>query len=345
MSTAIKKVSFMAVVVLAAFAMACGLVTTQAHATMTTTQDGNYTIITKTGSNYEESVQVKLPKGAIALAVYSQSSDYTYASIKDSSGSTVGSTSVYQAATASDDKYIGIPKAGTYTLTISGNNTYSQLAGYYTIPCGGTLTLGKVFLGSSCGNNSTVAYYKVKIKKRGYLKVDFSYTTMNSHYFKLCNSKKKSLTGSWNYVGSDGTEYVGVKKGTYYIAVKSYDDAYGIKAKFTKTVKAVKAKKAKAVNIKKGKVLKAVMVAGEKTAWYKFKVTKSKAYKFALKGKLFGNGVKITFSGKNYYSSSVNLYGDTDSRTFKTTKLKPGTYYIKVTTNSKGNGFYSIKWK
>ena len=301
-------------------------------------------------------IPIDLKAGAVKLdfAAGASSADvYVYANV-DSDGNATGRVvSVYASDPyAKGSKYGNVAKSGTYYLVFYAS-TYSGATGstatvtQYPYKKVKSATLNKSTLGTGCGDNGTIAYYKVSVKKRGYitLKVKDVTGVDYSSSVWLCNSKKKSLSGSdYSYVSADKSVYYGVKKGTYYIAVKSYASLYSVQPKFTAVKQAVKAKKSKAVSIKKGKVMKVVMAAGEKTAWFKFKVTKKKAYKISLTGKIY-DGIKLTFSGKGYYDTSKYLYSGDSSDSFKTEKLKPQTYYVQVTRSGNGNGYYTIKWK
>lgn len=302
-------------------------------------------------------IPITLQAGAVKLDFAAGASSVSVGifATADTSGKTTGQVTWIYASDPYEKgtKYGNVAKSGTYyllfhTSTISGATGSTATITQYPYAKEKAAALNKATLGTSCGDNSTVAYYKISVKKRGYLTLnvaDATGGTYNSNVW-LCNSKKKSLLGTNNttYCSADKAAYFGVKKGTYYIAVKSYAGLYNVKPKFAASSTAVKTKKAKAVNIKKGKKMSAVFAAGEKTAWFKFNVTKAKKYTIKLTGKTY-NGVRMQFSGDGYYSASSWLYSGVDSKSFKTNKLKPGTYYIQVTSSSQGNGFYTITWK
>ena len=316
---------------------------------------GNTITYTQTSLGYQV-IPVQLQAGAVKLDFVAGASSAQvgiYASADDS-----GTVSGRIATVYANDPYgIGsnygnVAKSGTYYVMFyaskySGKTGSKAVITQYPYAEVKTANLNEATLGTGCGNKDTVAYYKINVKKRGLLTLNVVDMTGSgySSSVALCNAKKTSLIGTYfPYTSLDKPVYFGVKPGTYLIAVKSYATLYNVVPQFTAVTKAVKAKKSKAVKISKGKKLSAVMAAGEKTAWYKFKVTKKKKYKIALTGYL-NNSVKMTFSGKGYYSGSSYLPSGANIATFKTNKLKPGTYYVKVTTTNKGNGLYTITWK
>lgn len=311
---------------------------------------------TDLGTRGYQVVPVTLKAGAVKLdfaAAGSGAQVDIYASANDS-GSTSGTVAwVYTSDPyGTGSKYGNVAKSGTYYLMFYASKYSGQTGSRATITqfpytAVKTAKLNGATLGTGCGNNNTVAYYKISVKKRGYLTLNVEDATErgSSSAVSLCNAKKASLVGPYyTYSSAEKPIYYGVKAGTYYIAVKSYASLYRVKPKFTAVTKAVKTSKAKAVNIPKGKKISAVMAAGEKVAWYKFKVTKKRSYTFTLWGKLF-DSVRMTFSGKGYYDGSSYLSTGVTSNAFKTNTLKPGVYYIKVATTSRGNGLYSITWK
>lgn len=301
-------------------------------------------------------VPIKLKAGAVKLSFKSDASSGSvgiYADA-DEDGNTTGSVaSVYTSDPyGSGSRYGNIAKSGTYyllfyTSSYSGSTGSTATVTQYPYKATKTAKLNGSTLGTGCGNYDKVAYYKISVKKRGYIVLKVADATGYSYssQAKLCNAKKKSLTGSYfDSTSADRAVYYGVKKGTYYIAVKSYASLYRVKPVFKAAKRAVKNKKSKAVLVKRGKTTSAVMAAGEKTAWYKFRVTKKRAYTITLKGKLH-DSLRMNFSGAGYYSYSAYLNSGASSKTFKTNKLKKGTYYIQVTRSGTGTGLYSITWK
>ena len=106
------------------------------------------------------------------------------------------------------------------------------------------------------------------------------------------------------------------------------------------------------------KQIMGVMPAGEKASaadWYKIKMPKNKklelsisqegsgAFQFYLYGPSYKKGIRI-----DTLENASGKYTSIDARTRKASKIKGGTYYIKVCRPSydrKANGIYTIKWR
>ena len=345
-------------VALAAFGAALLLALTcvfamPAHAASTT--------YTQTKLGYQ-SQAITLQKGAVKLeiAAGASTSDVGIFTQVDASG--YGKNQIVHAYATDpygkEVKYGNVAKTGTYYIVFYAS-TYSGATGTKATVTSypfaqKTITVGKTATGTGCGDYKTVAYYKIKVAKRGLLSVDVADAAGGaaSASVRICNAKKKAFTSSdgWSSLYDGRKAYYGVKKGTYFLAVKSGTSLYKVTPKLTAVTKAGGEKKAKAVSIAKGKTMKGVLAAGEKARWYKFKVTKSKKYTFAMTDKTDPSGLKLTFSGEGYYDGRAYLYSPSNADvTFKTEKLKPGTYYIKVepfrSSGTGGNGYFTIRWK
>lgn len=283
------------------------------------------------------------------------------------SGDKIGGSKYLNSSKVEDTLYVKVAKAGTYYLKFetyrSSTQDVPQSVAFAAIlyPAGGTLTKGQTFYGAS-PDNSGVSYYKVTASGNGYLTVSFpeimaDYSSFN---IKLMNSKKNSLFTNFEYISSNKAykTTIGVKKGTYYIAVKNSDSAYGIKVSFTSVKENSGSSKSKAKSIYKGNTKKGIITAAQSESsgdWYKFKVTKTQYVKFTFKVKANGGGsyggLKAGFyqSGKTYPATTANCYNEDGKEiqlyTYgKGNKLAPGTYYIKVQKYSGGNGYYTLKW-
>ena len=212
------------------------------------------------------------------------------------------------------------------------------------------------------GDTSTVAYHRLQVTKPGLLYVagaKYSYGNQYGMYITLCNSKMQNVDcySSGQYVTSSDGAYYGVKKGTYYIKVTGYD-TYTVAASLKNMADKGGASKKKATTIKHKKQITGVMAAGEKAKkadWFKFNMTKSKKlyltlstagngyFAFYIYGPSYKNGLYVASlknSGGKYYS--------TNSLTRKASKIKAGTYYIKVVRSSSSassSGAYTIKWQ
>ncbi len=282
------------------------------------------------------------------------------------SGDTIGYDEFLYSSTAKDTLYAKVSKAGTYYLkfeTAAYSAGVPQSVDFSVLfyPNGGTVTKGKTFYGAS-PENDQVSYYKVTVPGNGYLTVSFPERLEDyaSYSIKLTNSKKNSLFPSFEYISSsDGYKtQIGVKKGTYYVAVKSYEDAYGIKISFTSVTENSGTTKSKAKSITKGSTKKGIITVTQNDSsgdWYKFKITKTQYVKFNVTTLSSGGGGfgGLTFAiyqaGRSYPFFTESLSGNNSVSiqpyTYGSgTKLKPGTYYIKVSKYSYGNGYYKIKW-
>ena len=281
-------------------------------------------------------------------------------------GDRIGSTAYLSGTAREKTIYAKVAKAGTYYLkfeTAGYGAAMPQSVEFNALfyPNGGTLTKGTTYYGAS-PEGSKVSYYKITVPGNGYLTVSFpeKLSDYPSYLIKLTDSKKNSLFPDFETLSSssDYKTRIGVKKGTYYIAVRTTQNAYGIKASFTSVKENSGSTKSKAKSISKGSTKKGIInVTQSDTSgdWYKFKITKTQYVKFDVttlgsNGGGYG-GLKFAFyqSGKSSPAFTKNIYGN-NSATIQPytygsgTKLAPGTYYIKVSKYSHGNGYYKIKW-
>lgn len=243
---------------------------------------------------------------------------------------------------------------GKGTYYIRTKNSAHVYWAYYTFAGNPTWKSGKTYSITPAYNQ--YYYAKFKPSKSGYLTLKYSgsYNT----YMTLCNSSKKALTkevyASKGY--NDQKAVFAVKKNTtYYLKIKSsYGSKFTIKPTFTSVTEKSGSKISKAVSIKKGKTAKGLILPNSSTKDY-YKLVVSKAQKVSIKitGKVYAGTVKVTiYSDKKMKKSlgSVSLYGGSSSGTYKlytlgSSKLRKGTYYIKVERkDSKSNGYYTIKW-
>lgn len=281
-------------------------------------------------------------------------------------GNRIGSREYLSSSKTEDTLFAKLKKAGTYyvkfeTSAYSAGTPQSVAFAAAVYPNGGTLKRGKIFYGASPDNNG-VSYYKVTAPGNGYLTVSFPERTADysSFYIKIANSKKKTSYSNFEYLySSKGYKTtIGVKKGTYYIVVKSSDPAYGMKVSYTGVKESSGTSRSKAKSIAKGGLKKGIVTAAQSESsgdWYKFRITKSQAVKFTFTVKSNGGGknggLKAVFyqAGKSYSAASINC-NDSSQKSIQLytygngNKLAPGTYYIKVQKYSAGNGYYTLKW-
>lgn len=247
--------------------------------------------------------------------------------------------------------YLG---AGDHTLSISCS--YQVRFGALYAPAYLNITAAssaKTYVLGRPANSSTVSSFKVKVPSNGYLDL-----TMGDDLGKWSVYFKTSGFSDYEYLSSsDARRYVGVKKGTYTISVKSYTPIYGVKIKFNK-VKEAKygTKKSKAKTIKRNKTIKGLIITNKKKAhWYKFKNPKLKKVTITIKGKTNGGGkyggYKITMYdkrgsiGTTYISSSHPSVTIKPYTLGKGNKLVKGTYRLKVQSYKGGSGYFTVKWK
>lgn len=256
-----------------------------------------------------------------------------------------------------------ITTAGTYYLHVSLSDFSDGYAIFevQSAPFGGNLTSGKPYYGAG-KTSSSVSYYKIQVPATGYLKIQSTSALglSDGSNIKFLNSSKKSLFSGYEYLGSDNgyTTNIGVRKGTYYIALKSHAGIYALTATFNKVAASKHGtKKSNAVYIKKTGTKKGIMaITSGATDWYKIKVTKTQAVNIIVRTKAstsgnYSGGIKVSVYS-NKYSMGYATYNSSRSGSTlklytygKGGKLTPGTYYIKVSRYYKGSGYYTLKWK
>lgn len=297
---------------------------------------------------------VVLEKGTFALTVNAGSKTST-AGIYTEESCTLGSqlgfvaTSKYQDST----RYVSIPKAGTYYLRLSNTGTQPAQATITTYGMNTPLKKGAYVYSSTDGSGSSVFYHKVSVPARGYISVSLAgvSSSYGSFNIKVCNSKKKSLSGAWtNYYQASNGKYIGVKKGTYYLAVKSSASVYKVKYTYTKVASKVAASKKKAKVLKSGKKTTGIAAVGESANWYKIKNAKKREVKVSCSGKTFGGGsyggLRATLYKGSKKISTIALNGTYPTGTLRSySKLSKGTYYLKVSRYDTGSGYYALKLK
>ena len=242
---------------------------------------------------------------------------------------------------------------GTHVIEISpgSGNNYCGISALYASSAPKKVKLNSVYLHGTSDYN-TVTKFQVTVPSTGYLTLTLG-DGIGDEYFSI-RAKTSGFKDYELFSSKDNVKWIGVKKGTYTFSVKSSSAIYGIKAKFTK-VKESKygSKKKKAVALKKKKTSKGLIITNaKKVHWYKFKNPKTQKVKVVVGTKITDaggyGGIRVTaYYGKA--STYRTIYSDTKSTSIqlynKGTKLKKGTYYIKVESYSKGNGYFTVKWK
>ncbi|MGF6375742.1 hypothetical protein M2140_000812 [Clostridiales Family XIII bacterium PM5-7] len=259
-------------------------------------------------------------------------------------------------ATQGKEYYLEIPAYGQATFSI------------YYAPKTSTITKGTEFYGYGGMNPGTsVTYYKVTAPSTGYLTINFTGTSTSypTYNVKLTNSKKTSYKYAKGYerISSSSsnknyTTRLGVKKGTYYIAVKTSDPLFAADVTFTKVVEKSGSTKSKATRLyKAGTTKKGIITVAQGTSpgdWYKFTIKKrqkvSVRFNTAIGG--YTGGLKLSlYSGSRSYADAYTTVkvGETGGSipiyTVGKTTLGPGTYYLKVSKSGQGNGYYELQWE
>lgn len=205
-----------------------------------------------------------------------------------------------------------------------------------------------------------MVYHKITIPSNGYILVaGTSYNQYGNLYglnVEFLNSKRTKLRKSTDYLNAENNivQYYGVKRGTYYLRVRTYTSGndYQLCYQFTKINEKSGTKKSKAVSLKKKKTVKGLMVAGEKgnkVDWYKIKLTKKTKVRIRLDGATCGSiqlQVIPASTKVRLYNAYINVNQDAKVLSFNK-KLSAGTYYIKITrsaSNKYTSGAYAVKW-
>lgn len=317
----------------------------------------NTTAYKKGGNNrYGYGEQVKLKKGTLYLTV---KSEYSTSNVwfglykdKDLTKAVDGETWVASGGTYSrwfkvkkeDTYYIGVYSKTSSVAVEGAEGALTSVGAIYYDGSDRTVTSGKqVAVGVK---DAQTTYFKLKVKKAGYITVPC--VDLNSRYYSvtLCNSKKKALSGA-TPLGYDPT--YGVKKGTYYIKVKSSSNSaggYAFKVTSNSSIKEKSGKsKAKAVTLKKKATKKGTIQAGSSQAdWYKFKKGKEKQISAVLRGKT-NDKLKLTLyrGGKKVGSKTFDYRHE--GCYIALTNYPKGTYYVKIERgNKKSSGRYSVQW-
>lgn len=297
---------------------------------------------------------VNLDKGTVALTVKAgskTSSAGIYSEQSCTLGSRLGSVaaSKYQSSTS----YVSIPKKGAYYLQLRNTGTQAGQAIITTYGMNTPLNKNAYVYSSTDGSGSYVSYHRVSVSARGSISISLSGVSSSSSSFsiKACNSKKKSLTGGWrSYFQASNGKYIGVKKGTYYIAVKSNTPVYKVKYTFNKVASKVAASKKKAKTLKSGKKTTGIVAAGESANWYKIKNGKKRELKVSCSAKTFAGGdyggLRATLYKGSKKISTIALNDTYPTGTLRSySKLPKGTYYLKVSRYDTGSGYYALKLK
>lgn len=197
------------------------------------------------------------------------------------------------------------------------------------------------------GNGGNV-YKTFSVSKRSQVWVD-SYSSYS--YLQKKSGSKWSTVSDKKYSGtSSARKYYALSKGSYRVVFpqtsiySEYVARYGKKAYTGKY--ATKKSKAKSISRKKSKTnVLTASDAKKKTHWYKIKVSKKR--KTQIKINTYNSSGSMTISlykGKKKMNSRTLSYpGYVTFTSYR--KLSKGTYYVKVTKNTKNtSGKYIVKY-
>ena len=203
-------------------------------------------------------------------------------------------------------------------------------------------------------DSTKVSSFNVKAPYTGYMDIRIkdarNYKTPDYVYYKTSGFKTFETLSP-----DDFRRFIGVKKGTYKIKVKSTTPLYivAVKAKKIKQSKYGNKKK-NAASLKKKSAKKGLIITNSKKAhWYKLRNQKTQKVTITINDKLSGGGIgglKVSFYNSRFLISSRTIYPETGSYklqpyTFgKGKKLEKGTYWIKIESGYGGNGYFTVKW-
>lgn len=269
----------------------------------------------------------------------------------------IGYSKYLSSSSLENDMKLDIPKKATYYLKFELPN-YADADAIvaitpYSFSSEDKILKNKEWVGTHPYSYEVQTSHKITVTKPGYIKIEGAFPSGGSSmYVTLCNSKKVEVSNQKYLYSSDNySTYYAVKKGTYYINVKAYDD-FKLRYTFTAVNDSSAESQKKATVIGKGKTVKGLILSEDSTKkvdWYKVKLTKSQKLTLTVNAKSCDtlNFEIVPASSKVVlFGSSFNMYED-EGGTYGTKEAMPaGTYYIKVTKkDAKTSGYYSIKLK
>ena len=297
------------------------------------------------------SYNVNMPQAGTLVIQYQATADPScYVKAEGSGVSYANSTTI----DTTQAKLFYVPYAGNVTVSFSFSGGAVAFSAWYVADGKAAPINGTEFLLGATGSNS-VSTFSVTVPSNGYLSL-YAANGIESYSISMQANGFKG----WEYMSSSNgySTSIGVKKGTYKISLRGAA-VYDISTTFH-SVKETSAKssKKKAASIKKGKLNKAIIPVNnqKKVHWYKIKNPKNQKLTLSVNGKKISGGgaygkLKITvyFPDKKSRSATLSAgYSDSFSVTYGTIgtkKARKGTYYVKVVSESGGNGYYTLKWK
>ncbi len=311
--------------------------------------------ITKKAANYNDSQSctVNMP-AAGTLAITHASSTTVYPKVDGKSRD--DNSSVVNDGVTVYTSYWYL-SAGNHTLNIPLSSAGNQviLAATYA-PAKMNITAAttrKLYILGRPADKSKVSSYKIKVTRPGYLDLMMGdeIRTYGIDY------KMSGFSGYETMYNSDARRYIGVKKYTYTVNVKTYTPMYGVKVKLNKITEAkYGTKKSTAATLKNNTTKKGLIITNaKKVHWYKFKNPKTKTVRVYVKSRVTNGGsyggIKVTMYDSRGEMGSSYLTPNGDSVTIKPytigkgSKLVAGTYRIKVESYKGGSGYFTVRWK
>lgn len=267
---------------------------------------------------------------------------------------------VVQEGVYGDEGYAYFEEKGTYYVKFEAPGTYAfssqMFNGANRTLKNNTYTTAYSYTNGPYSYDSKNIYYKYKASKTGYITISMEFLKdYGNATVTLCNSSKKVISNDV-YVSSsynDNTVFAVKKGATYYIKVSSSSEIYRIKSKITGVTESSGNRKTKAKTLPIGKVRKGVVLSEDKASlndWYKFTLTKATKLNLTVAGNASSGSLKVELTSPNIGGSvdlSINSVGykqSTALKTYTTSTLPKGTYYIRVyKDDKKSSGSYALK--
>lgn len=204
--------------------------------------------------------------------------------------------------------------------------------------------------------------WKITVNKSGYVALTPVSSNTYSYQVKVFNSSKKSMYSGYEYISSSKKcTFAGLKKGTYYVKVKTSNPSYQLYyTVYNPSISSRGTSQKSAKKLKKGATKKGVVYLNNYSKKYYYKIVNTKNRKVTLNMKFYmgaggsygGSGIRFKFYRKgqtkraqqstvyyNYTTGKLKLY--TSGNNYK---LAKGTYYLVVYGYRHGNGYYQFKW-
>lgn len=226
-----------------------------------------------------------------------------------------------------------------------------------------TLKNGK-WVSGTFTSEETDQYYKINVKKTGYIRVQYNCKTGEYAQFDLCNAQKKEIVKNAGALFKNKADsYIGVKKGTYYIHISRVEGNYKIRYTFTAMNKIAKTVKpgqvSKAQTLKKNKQVSGVILPENKQrrVYYRFDVPEKKTVKFQYEigSNQTGLGLWLriadakgkfmSFKDNGTVDKSQDLNTAWDDKGNDSVVLEAGTYYFVIQAAPGNSGYFKLKLK